>query len=67
MDTPTTAALWIIGMAVLAFGASLGGVTWVYFADKRRSSTPRRAADQPTLTGLPTAHDEDREPERQAA
>lgn len=45
MDTPALAAAWIILMAVVAFGAALGGTTWVYFADKRRPHTPRRKAE----------------------
>lgn len=45
MDTPALAAGWIILMAIVAFGAALGGTTAVYFADKRRPSTPRRAVE----------------------
>lgn len=44
MDTPALAILWIVVAAAIAFGAALGGTTWVYLADQRRQDAPRRQA-----------------------
>lgn len=44
MDTPALAILWIVVAAAIAFGAALGGTTWVYLADQRRQDAPRRPA-----------------------
>lgn len=72
MDTPATAALWIIIMAIFAFGASLGGITWVYFTDKRRSGSPTaldqdRAVEQQSALATSESQNMEHERERQAA
>lgn len=45
MDTPALAVVFIIILAIVAFGAALGGTTWVYLVDQRRPGTPKQVAN----------------------